>query len=57
VALTDGRVVTVERAYLEESLLEPTAKVVAVYSPAMPSFRSRLSERDRADLLHYLASL
>jgi cytochrome c oxidase subunit 2 len=57
VALGDGSQVRRDRAYLRESIVDPTAKLVKGFTPGMASFRDRLGEREIADLVHYLESL
>ncbi|WP_020409150.1 cytochrome c oxidase subunit II [Hahella ganghwensis] len=53
--LTDGSSVTVDEAYLKESILAPGVKVVEGYSPIMPAYT--VSENDMAALVAYLESL
>lgn len=55
-ALTDGSSVTVDAAYVQESILDPTAKVVADFSPVMPSFPA-LTEEDIQDVIAFMQSL
>jgi cytochrome c oxidase subunit 2 len=57
VALQNGQSVTADDAYIRESILNPTAKVVSGYQPVMPSFRGRVSEEDLMSLLAYIKSL
>lgn len=59
VTLTDGTTVTIDEAYLEESILDPTAKVVEGFGPVtvMPSFQATLSEQEVTTLINYIKSL
>ena len=57
VALTDGRTLPVDEAYLRESILDPTAKVVAGYLRLMPNYRSHLTEAQVDQLVAYLQTL
>ena len=57
VRLTDGRTVWADEAYLHESIANPSAKIVAGYLNAMPSYRGHLSDGQTADLVAYVESL
>nr|WP_157091762.1 cytochrome c oxidase subunit II [Methylobacterium nodulans] len=57
VALSDGRIVTADEAYLRDSILQPKKDVVAGYEPIMPSFAGRLSEGEIQSLVAYIRSL
>ena len=58
VKLTDGRTVTADEAYLRESILDPSAKVVDGYpNNVMPVFQGQLSEEDLLQLVIYVKSL
>jgi cytochrome c oxidase subunit 2 len=57
VRLTDGRTVTVDEAYIRESILQPTAKVVAGYQPVMPTFQGLVSEEGILQLIEYIKSI
>jgi protein SCO1/2 len=54
VTLTDGRALPVDEAYLRESLLDPTAKIVAGYLRLMPNYRSHLNDTQVEQLVAYL---
>lgn len=43
--------------YVRESILDPKAKVVAGYSPVMPSYKGQLSDDDIESLIAYLKTL
>jgi len=49
--------VTVDDAYLRESILEPNAKVVAGYQPVMPTYKGVLSDREVVAIIEYIKSL
>jgi mono/diheme cytochrome c family protein len=55
--LKDGTSVEVDKAYLEESILKPGAKVVADYEGEMPSFLGILSTDEVASIAEYIKSL
>jgi cytochrome c oxidase subunit 2 len=57
VALADDRTVLADDAYIEESLLNPAAKITRGYGPTMPTFRGQLSEDDIFQLVAYIKSL
>jgi cytochrome c oxidase subunit 2 len=52
----EGRV-TVDDAYLRESILQPSAKVVAGYESVMPSYQGQISEEGILQLIAYVKSL
>ncbi|GJE26656.1 cytochrome c oxidase subunit II [Methylobacterium organophilum] len=54
VSLEDGRTVTVDEAYLRDSILQPGRDVVAGYEAIMPSFEGRLTEGEIQALVAYL---
>lgn len=53
--LQNGRQVTVDDAYIRESILNPNAKVVKGFQPIMPQFR--LSEDEIKALIEFMKSL
>ncbi len=55
--MDDGSTVIADENYLRESIIDPRAKIVAGYSPIMPSFQGQLSEEQIFDLLAYIKSL
>jgi cytochrome c oxidase subunit 2 len=57
VALQDGREVVVDDAYLRESILNPTAKLVSGFQPVMPTFQGQLDEEQVMQLIQYIKSL
>jgi len=57
VRLRTGETVAVDDAYLRESILLPTAKVVAGYEPVMPTYQGQISEEGVMQLLAYIKSL
>ena len=57
VPLSDGTTVTADEAYLAESILNPSAKIVAGFeTQAMPAFAT-LTEEEIANILAYLKTL
>lgn len=57
VQLLDGRVVVADKTYLRESILKPQAKVVAGYTPIMPSYQGLLGEEEVNHLIAYIETL
>ncbi|MEZ5313368.1 MAG: cytochrome c [Thermoanaerobaculia bacterium] len=47
----------VDDAYIRESILMPTAKIVQGYEPLMPSFQGQLSDETLNQLVAYVKSL
>ena len=57
VKLTSGQTVQADDAYIRESILNPSAKIVAGYTPIMPTFQGQLSEEQILQLIAYIKSL
>ncbi len=57
VQLSDGSVVRADEAYIRESILRPTAKIVAGYQPLMPTFQGLVTEEGVMQLVEYIKSL
>ena len=57
VQLADGGTVKVDEAYIRESILQPSAKVVAGYQPIMPTFQGLVTEEGVLQLVEYIKSL
>lgn len=57
VKLTNGQTVMADDTYIRESILNPSAKVVAGYTPIMPTFQGQLSEEQILQLTAYIKSL
>ena len=57
VQLTGGTTVTVDDAYIRESILNPTAKVVNGFQPIMPTFQGLVTEEQVLQLIAYVKSL
>jgi cytochrome c oxidase subunit 2 len=55
--LVDGTTVTVDEAYIRESILTPQVKVAAPYTPLMPTFQGLLSEENVIALVEYVKTL
>lgn len=55
--LADGSTVKVDDAYLQESILNPTAKIVQGFAPMMPSFAGRVRPEDLQSITAYLKTL
>jgi cytochrome c oxidase subunit II len=57
VKLASGETVTFDEAYVRESILTPTAKLVAGYPPLMPTFQGVVNEEQLVQLTAYIKSL
>ena len=57
VLLSGGQTVTMDDAYIRESILNPQAKVVAGFQPIMPTFQGLVSEEQLLQLIAYVKSL
>jgi cytochrome c oxidase subunit 2 len=57
VKLSTDETVVADDAYLRESILFPTAQIVAGYRPIMPTFKGQLTEDQVLDLIAYIKSL
>lgn len=55
--LADGTSVTVDEAYLRESILEPSKKVVKGYNAEMPSYAGVLNDADMESIILYISTL
>jgi cytochrome c oxidase subunit 2 len=55
--LADGGTVSIDEAYLRESILMPQVKIVAGYQPLMPTFQGLVSEENVMALVEYVKSL
>jgi len=57
VELSGGGTVKADEAYIRESILNPSAKVVAGYQPVMPTFQGLVTEEGVVQLVEYIKSL
>ena len=57
IQLAGGGTVKFDEAYIRESILQPTAKVVAGYQPLMPTFQGQVTEEAVLQLVEYIKSL
>src|SRR5690349_12224179 len=57
VQLSGGGTVKADEAYIRESILQPTAKVVAGYQPVMPTFQGLVAEEGILQLIEYIKSI
>ena len=55
--LRDGSTITVDENYIRESILNPSAKVVAGYEPVMPTFQGLVRDRQILGVIEYIKSL
>lgn len=54
---TSAGTVTVDDAYLKESIFAPQAKIVTGYQPVMPTFQGVLSDREVGAIIEYIKTL
>ena len=57
VKLSDGRTVIADEAYIRESILTPTAKIVAGFQPIMPTFQGQINEEGVLALIQYIKTM
>jgi cytochrome c oxidase subunit 2 len=57
VTLQSGETLTVDEAYIRESILQPAAKVAQGFQPSMPTFQGLVSEEQLLELIEYVKSL
>jgi cytochrome c oxidase subunit 2 len=57
VTLQIGETITVDEAYVRESILNPTAKIAAGFQPIMPTFQGLVTEEQLLELIEYVKSL
>jgi cytochrome c oxidase subunit 2 len=55
--MADGTTVTVDENYIRESILEPNAKIVAGFQPAMPTYQGLLDDDQIAAVIELIKSL
>jgi cytochrome c oxidase subunit 2 len=55
--MADGTTITVDENYIRESILEPNAKTVAGFQPAMPTFQGLLDDDQIAAVIELIKSL
>lgn len=57
VRLANGETVTADESYLRESILTPSARIVAGFQPVMPTYQGLVSEEGLLQLIVYIQSL
>lgn len=57
VKLASGETVTADAGYIRESILNPTAKIVAGFPPIMPTFQGQVTEEQLLALTEYIKAL
>jgi len=55
--LSSGETILADEAYLTESMMDPTVKVVQGYQPVMPSYQGNLTGPEAAAIVEYIKSL
>ena len=57
VTLQNGETLTVDEAYVRESILRPAAKLTAGFQPVMPTFQGLVTEEQLLELVEYVKTL
>lgn len=57
VELEGGQTVTADDAYLRESIMFPTKRVVKGYQPVMPTYQGQIAEEDVLAIISYIKTL
>jgi cytochrome c oxidase subunit 2 len=57
VQLDNGQTTVADETYIRESILNPTAKIVAGYQPIMPTYRGQLNEEEIIQLIRYITTM
>jgi cytochrome c oxidase subunit 2 len=57
VVLQDGRKVIVDESYIRESILRPSARIVAGFRTQMPTFQGQITEEGLLEIIAYIKSL
>lgn len=57
VKLSDGSTVVADDAYVRESVLYPSVKIVEGYKPIMPTYKGQVTEEQLLQLIAYIKSL
>jgi len=52
-----GQTINADEAYIRESILNPQAKIVAGFTPIMPTFQGQVTEDQLVQLISYIKSL
>jgi cytochrome c oxidase subunit 2 len=55
--MADGSRVLVDENYVRESILNPTARIVAGYQALMPTYQGQVGEEELIQLIAYIKSL
>jgi cytochrome c oxidase subunit 2 len=56
-SLADGTSVKADENYIRESVMDPTAKVVAGFQPIMPSFKGQVNDKQMDAIIAFIKSL
>ena len=57
VLMQNGDTITVDEAYIRESILNPAAKITAGFQPIMPTFQGLVTEEQVLELVEYVKAL
>ncbi len=56
-SLSDGSSIVVDENYIRESIYQPNAKVVAGFTPQMPTFAGQINDAQMTALIAYMKTL
>jgi cytochrome c oxidase subunit 2 len=57
VQLKNGKSIIADEGYIRESILNPNAKIVAGYTPVMPTYTGQINEEQLMQIIAYLKSI
>jgi cytochrome c oxidase subunit II len=57
VTLSNGQTITADEGYIRESIENPQAKIVAGFSPIMPTFQGQVTPEQLIQIISYIKSL
>ena len=57
VLLTNGQSITADEGYIRESIENPQARIVAGFSPIMPTFQGQVTPEQLIQIISYIKSL
>jgi cytochrome c oxidase subunit 2 len=55
--LSDGSTITATDAFLRETILNPSTRMISGYAPIMPTYQGQVSEEGLIDLVEYIKNL
>ncbi len=55
--MSDGSTITANDAFLRETILNPSTRMISGYAPIMPTYQGQVSEEGLIDLVEYIKNL